>query len=222
MLNTITIHLALIAYNRLDYTKLALRSILADPSEDFALTIWDNASSDVTVDYLKNEVSDPRIKDIVLSKENVGQVEAINRIWSASDADLLGKLDNDCIVTPGWTRIFAQAHRDIPQLGVLAMITGQAFIAVVGYFLIVYYIREIIQYHFKEQFADISPYLFSALLTGMVVFSLSLLPIRTPVILLAFQILVGIGVCLLLSTILRLSAFLELHQILSRVIMPKP
>jgi glycosyltransferase involved in cell wall biosynthesis len=115
-----TIDLVLIAYNRLDYTKQALVSILADPKEEFFLTIWDNASTDGTVEYLKNEVNDPRISDIVFSKRNVGQAAAVNEIWSKSKADLLGKLDNDCIVTPGWTRILAQAHKDIPNLGVVA------------------------------------------------------------------------------------------------------
>jgi len=93
---------------------------LADPSEEFSLTIWDNASSDGTVEYLKTEVNDPRIKDIVLSRRNVGQTAAVNEIWSRSTADLLGKLDNDCIVTPGWTRTLSRAHVDIEQLGVVA------------------------------------------------------------------------------------------------------
>ena len=114
------INLLFITYNRLFYTKLALESILADKSEEFSLTIWDNASSDETPDYLTS-IDDPRIKDIVLSKENVGQIEATNRIWSESKADLLGKLDNDCIVTPGWTKTLSQAHEDIPELGVIAM-----------------------------------------------------------------------------------------------------
>lgn len=209
------------AHNRLEYTRKVIPRLLEDPQESIDLYLWDNASTDETAEYLKS-LDDPRIKDVYISKTNEGQVGAMNWAWSQTKADLVGKLDNDCLPTPGWTRIFAQAHRDILRRGVLAMITGQAFIAVVGYFLIVYYNREVIQYHFKEQFADISPCFFNALLMGIAVFSLSLLPIRTPVILLAFQILVGIGVCLLLSTILRLSAFLELHQILSRVIMPKP
>jgi len=115
-----TIDLLFITYNRLKYTKLALASVLADPSEEFSLTIWDNASTDGTVEYLKNEVSDPRIKDIVFSRENVGQLAAVNEIWSQSKADLLGKLDNDCLVTPGWTKILAKAHADIPTLGVVA------------------------------------------------------------------------------------------------------
>ena len=115
-----TIDLVFITFNRLDYTKLALPSVLAEPTEEFSLTIWDNASTDGTPEYLKNEVSDPRIVDIVFSKDNVGQTTAVNKIWSRSKADLLGKLDNDCIVTAGWTRTLAQAHTDIPQLGVVA------------------------------------------------------------------------------------------------------
>ena len=115
-----SIHLVFVTYNRLAYTKLALPSVLADPTEEFSLTIWDNASTDGTVEYLKNEVSDPRIVETVLSKENVGQLSAVNEIWGKSKADLVGKLDNDCIVTPGWTRKLTEAHRDIENLGVIA------------------------------------------------------------------------------------------------------
>jgi len=115
-----TIDLVFITYNRLEYTKLALASVLAEPTEEFSLTIWDNASTDGTVEYLKNEVNDPRIADIVFSKENVGQTDAVNQVWSKSKADLLGKLDNDCLVTAGWTRTLAKAHEDIPNLGVIA------------------------------------------------------------------------------------------------------
>lgn len=115
------IDLAFITYNRIDYTKLALQSILADPSEEFSLTIWDNASTDGTVEYLKHSINDQRINDITFSKENLGQTAAINAIWHRSQADLLGKLDNDCIVTPGWTHLLAKAHEDIPELGVVAM-----------------------------------------------------------------------------------------------------
>jgi len=114
------VDLVFVCWNRLDYTRLSLESILSDPTEEFQLTIWDNGSTDGTVEYLRREVDDPRIKDIVLSKENVGQIAAVNAIWSRSKADLLGKLDNDCLMMPGWTRTLAQAHADIEELGVVA------------------------------------------------------------------------------------------------------
>lgn len=115
------IDLSFVTYNRLEFTKLSLESILADKSENFSLIIWDNASSDGTAEYLKNEVNDPRIKEIFLSSNNIGQTAAVNQIWANSKADLVGKLDNDCLVSPGWTHLFAKAHEDIPNLGVVAM-----------------------------------------------------------------------------------------------------
>lgn len=118
--NNMSIDLVFICFNRLDYTKKALASILSDPTEEFRLTIWDNASSDGTQDFLNSQINDPRITDIILSKNNVGQTAALNAIWKRSKADLLGKLDNDCLVTPGWTRFLSAAHQDIPNLGVIA------------------------------------------------------------------------------------------------------
>lgn len=115
-----SIDLILLTYNRLEYTKLTLGTILADPTEEFSLTIWDNGSTDGTVDYLKGSVRDPRIREIVYSPTNVGQLAACNTVFSKSKADLLGKLDNDCLLTPGWTRPLSAAHRDIPKLGVVA------------------------------------------------------------------------------------------------------
>jgi glycosyltransferase involved in cell wall biosynthesis len=117
--DSLKIHLALITYNRLEYTRLALASVLADPTEQFSLTLWDNASSDGTREFLSG-IDDPRIDRIVLSDRNVGQTAAVNEVWAKSKADLVGKLDNDCIVTPGWTRTLAVAHKDIPRLGVVA------------------------------------------------------------------------------------------------------
>ncbi len=114
-----TIHLLFITYNRLEYTKSALASVLRDPTEEFSLTIWDNASTDGTVEYLKNEIKDPRIVDVVCCKENKGQVTAVNETWGKSKADLVGKLDNDCLVTPGWTRKIAEAHNDINNFGLV-------------------------------------------------------------------------------------------------------
>ena len=112
--------IVLVTYNRLEYTKKVIARLLEDPSEEFELYLWDNASSDETPEYLKEEVKDPRIVETILSKENVGQTGAMNYAWSKTKADLVGKLDNDCLVTPGWTRILAKAHEDIEKLGVVA------------------------------------------------------------------------------------------------------
>lgn len=113
-----TIDLIFISYNRLDYTKLALASVLADPTEEFSLTIWDNGSTDGAREYLSS-VNDPRIIKRVFSEENVGLRGAINYLFSKSSADLVGIVPNDLLVTAGWTRPIAQAHADVPEFGLI-------------------------------------------------------------------------------------------------------
>lgn len=115
---TCRIHLVMMTYNRLEYTLRSLPTLLADSDEEFALTLWDNGSTDGTVDFLK-QIKDKRIVEVVFSEKNMGQTYVTNKIWSEANAELVGKVDNDCLVTPGWTRILAQAHADILQLGVV-------------------------------------------------------------------------------------------------------
>lgn len=114
-----TIDLIFIAYNRLDYTKLALTSLLSDPTEEFSLTLWDNGSADGTRDYLSS-LDDSRIVRKVFSRENVGLRGAANDFYSKSSADLIGIIPNDFLVTPGWTRPLAQAHADVPEFGMIS------------------------------------------------------------------------------------------------------
>jgi GT2 family glycosyltransferase len=110
------IDLLLVCFNRLPYTKLALPSILADPTEEFSLTIWDNASTDGTREYLES-VEDPRIVRKVLSRANVHMDGAVDEVVTKSTADLVGILANDFLFPAGWIRVLAQAHADVPELG---------------------------------------------------------------------------------------------------------
>ncbi len=111
--------LVLITHNRLSYTIKCIERVLDDDKSDFDLYIWDNASKDDTAKYLLS-LKDPRIKDVILSPENVGQTEAMNKIWGKTSTRFVGKLDNDCLVTPGWIDSCTKAHTDIPNLGAIA------------------------------------------------------------------------------------------------------
>lgn len=112
------IDLLFITYNRLPYTELAIPSLLADPTEEFSLTIWDNGSTDGTREYLSS-VDDPRIVKKVFARENVRLNGAVNDLISRSSADLAGIIFDDDLVTPGWTRPLAQAHADVPEFGMI-------------------------------------------------------------------------------------------------------
>jgi glycosyltransferase involved in cell wall biosynthesis len=107
-------------HNRFEYTQKAIQRLLENQNEEFELYLWDNASNDDTAEYLMS-LNDPRIKEVYISKTNEGQTGAMNWAWSRTSTELVGKIDNDCLATPGWTYKFALAHKDIPMLGTLAM-----------------------------------------------------------------------------------------------------
>jgi glycosyltransferase involved in cell wall biosynthesis len=113
------IELLFLSNNRLAYTKLALSSLLADPTEEFSLTIWDNASTDGTQEYLSS-VEDHRIVRKVFSQVNVRGAALMKETLQKSSADLVGIVADDFLVTPGWTRILAQAHADVPEFGIIS------------------------------------------------------------------------------------------------------
>jgi glycosyltransferase involved in cell wall biosynthesis len=114
-----TIEILFIGCNRLGYTRQAVASLLADPTEEFALTLWDNASTDGSREFLET-VQDPRVKRRVLSRENFYLTGAANEVFAKSDADLLAIIPDDFLLPPGWTRPLAAVHADLPQAGLIS------------------------------------------------------------------------------------------------------
>lgn len=91
----------MITWNRLSYTKQAIKAILENTKFPFILWIFDNGSTDGTIEYLKN-IEDERIQ-IIFSTENVGLVSPMNEFFRwYEDTKYIAKVDNDTIVPKGW------------------------------------------------------------------------------------------------------------------------
>ena len=102
------VELIMVTYNRLDYTKKAVRALLKQ-TQPFRLTIWDNGSRKDTVKYLKR-LNDKRIK-IILNDKNYGLSHAVDCVFSDSSADYIGKVDNDTLVPPKWLEKCVESHK---------------------------------------------------------------------------------------------------------------
>ncbi|HEX5443905.1 MAG TPA: methyltransferase domain-containing protein [Pirellulales bacterium] len=113
--------LLMITYNRLDYTRLALEAILRLDYPRLKIVIWDNASSDGTVDYLRRRlVGNDRVR-LIASPHNRGVVAPMNEIWQSDrEAELLAKIDNDTLVPDDWLRRLAECHTRSERFGVLS------------------------------------------------------------------------------------------------------
>ena len=111
-----------ITYNRIDATKITLPKLLQSTTYPFTLTIVDNGSSDNTVSYLSeifNSYKSKKVINLSLNNKNEGLSKPTNEFWKTSEADLLGKIDNDILVEDGWLEKLVSAHEKIPDLAVI-------------------------------------------------------------------------------------------------------
>lgn len=110
-----------ITYNRLAYTKVTLPALVENAGANFELTIVDNGSTDGTVDYLREFARRHRkqIKHVFFLEKNMGISTPTNAFWRTSNAEFLGKVDNDTLVPRNWLKRLLEAHQRVPDLGVI-------------------------------------------------------------------------------------------------------
>ena len=110
----------MITYNRPEYTKLSLSRILDTFHHGLKLTIWDNGSDGETKKVIRAFRNHPAIERIIFNNKNDKLRKPTNWFWENSqDAELIGKVDDDCLVPENWCSVLGHAHRDIADAGVL-------------------------------------------------------------------------------------------------------
>jgi GT2 family glycosyltransferase len=116
-----TISLVMFTYNRIEYTKLSLQTLMDNTYYPFDLVIVDNNSTDGTQSWLEEfrKQHPDRIKNIIYNSKNYGLPGPTNSFWQSTAADLLGKVDNDTLVPEGWLERLIEAHIKIPNLAVI-------------------------------------------------------------------------------------------------------
>ena len=113
------VHIIYLTFNRLYYTKKTLPALLNSSNlTSYKIRIVDNGSNDGTVEYLQ-QLTHPRIEQVIYNKKNQGLVKPTKKFWKESNAELIGKIDNDILVPRNWIQQLINAHQKIPELGVI-------------------------------------------------------------------------------------------------------
>lgn len=118
--------ICLITFNRLAYTQKTLRALYRTIEVPYYLVVVDNASTDGTVDFLKNHLKRSKIDDIIFNPENYYPGKATNIGWSEGlddypEATHLMRLDNDMHLERGWDVAAESYFKAIPELGQLGL-----------------------------------------------------------------------------------------------------
>lgn len=92
-------------YNQLDYTRQCLESLFRTGPPDGRYVVVDNASSDGTADYLRQQ------KDLIVitNSENRGCAAAWNQGVLRADSEWTMILNNDIVLTTGWWQALIEA-----------------------------------------------------------------------------------------------------------------
>ncbi len=110
----------MLTHNRPGYTELALSRLCETLPDDARLTVWDNGSTGEMISLLKKFERHPRIERIVYNRKNEKLRGPTNWFWqSIGEAEYVSKVDDDGLMPDNWTQILEQAHRDIPETGIL-------------------------------------------------------------------------------------------------------
>jgi len=89
--------LVIAVWNQLDYTKRCLSSIEQWTDAPYEVVIVDNGSTDGTREFLRTVKS-----KVITNDTNLGCAKAWNQGVRASQGEVIGILNNDIVVTPGW------------------------------------------------------------------------------------------------------------------------
>ena len=116
------VNICMVTFNRLEFTKSAIASILEFTCYPHVITVVDNGSTDGTVEYLRAIKQEGIITNLVLLEENVGVAKASNLAWSQEpEAKYYLKYDNDIVIQkPDWLSQMVDVIDHLPELGAIA------------------------------------------------------------------------------------------------------
>jgi glycosyltransferase involved in cell wall biosynthesis len=87
------------AYNRVDYVGAAVQSVLQQTRKDFEAIVWDDGSTDGTIEAARKAAGgDRRVR--VVAGEHAGAAASINAAARIMSGKYLGTLDSDDLLEP--------------------------------------------------------------------------------------------------------------------------
>lgn len=115
-----TIDILVITYNRPTYTRLALERLLDTCDSQMRVWLWHNGTHDETLKIATSYATHPCVARFHHSPNNEQLRVPTNWLWENSVADLVAKVDDDCLMPDNWGDIMRAAHRDNPKFGAIA------------------------------------------------------------------------------------------------------
>jgi GT2 family glycosyltransferase/glycosyltransferase involved in cell wall biosynthesis len=118
--------IVIVTYNNLALNRVCLKSLYEQTEwPEFETIVVDNASTDGTVEFLREaETLYPRLK-VILNQENAGFAKANNQGLHIAEGEYLVLLNNDTAVPRGWLSGLIGHLAAEPSIGLLGPVTNE-------------------------------------------------------------------------------------------------
>ncbi len=103
--------------NRLDVTLMTIESILANTHEPFDLLVFDNGSCPEMATALRDLYDRGAIDYLMLSKHNIGKLNALKIIFDSAPGEIVAYTDDDVFHLPGWLKAHLEIIDTFPNVG---------------------------------------------------------------------------------------------------------
>jgi glycosyltransferase involved in cell wall biosynthesis len=97
-----TIDICIVTFNRLEYLKKCVTSIIASTSIKFRIFVIDDGSTDGTKEWLQKQKKRGLIFDIILNKKNLGTATNFNLVIDKSDSPFFVMCNDDMYFHRYW------------------------------------------------------------------------------------------------------------------------
>ncbi len=102
------VSIIILNFNGKKYLRNCISSVLIQSYKDFEIIFFDNGSSDGSIEFVKSEFTDSRIK-IIQSPANIGFAGGNNEAVKQTNNDLVVLLNNDTIADKDWLKNLVDA-----------------------------------------------------------------------------------------------------------------
>ena len=110
-------------FNRLEYSKLHIYSILNNMNTPCKMTVFDNASGDGTSEFLKkvNFGKSSIDVDVIVNNENQMWITKLNELWKKeiNNFEFFGFIHCDDYIERDWVEKFESYFDIFPEVGVI-------------------------------------------------------------------------------------------------------
>lgn len=102
----------MITYSRPDYVATTLPHLLDTVDDRTRVWLWHNGDDEAVLDVLNRHRHHPRVHRFHHSRDNVRLRPPTNWLWQEATGELVGKVDDDCVIENGWVDRLRAAHAD--------------------------------------------------------------------------------------------------------------